>query len=310
MATKSFSLRGVLGLLTETPLHCGAESTAGYVDLPIQRERHNSFPVIPGSTLKGVLRDELEGTPGVSIKSIFGAAGAAGTGAGASPGSVSFGDGVLVAFPVRSSKAPFFWVSSPYALERVLRLLGHSETIPTPPAGKAYGLEPGRVLLEELLVEVEAKPELFDTKGKSLLTSLMRLLPADGSGFDTLRALFARRLLVLNEEELKVLVETATEVVTRIKLNALGTTQTLKREEAVAAGIKDPTDEDLQGNMFVEELVPPETLFAAPIRAGSLPKVFTQALEAKTVIRLGGDETIGRGVTHMTWAPDPFGKEG
>lgn len=310
MATKSFLLRGVLGLLTETPLHCGAESTAGYVDLPIQRERHNGFPVIPGSTLKGVLRDELSGIKNLSIQTIFGAAGEPGSGDGASPGSVSFGDGVLAAFPVRSSKAPFHWVSCPYALERVLRLLGNTAKVPAPQSGKAFGLEPGKVLLEEILVDVQAKPEWFAADGNGLAASLIPLLPAKGTGFDTLRELFPKRLLVLGDDDFKTLVLTATEVVTRIKLNALGTTKTLSEKEAKDAGIENPTAEDLQGNMFVEELVPPETLFAAPLRAGTLPEVFTKALKERSVIRLGGDETIGRGVTHMTWFAPPVGKGG
>jgi len=47
----------ILYLFTRTPLHVGAGSSVGAIDQPIQRERHTGFPTIPGSSLKGVLRD-------------------------------------------------------------------------------------------------------------------------------------------------------------------------------------------------------------------------------------------------------------
>ncbi len=49
-----------LFLICETPLHAGSGSDLGIVDLPIQRERHTSFPKIEGSSLKGALREAVE----------------------------------------------------------------------------------------------------------------------------------------------------------------------------------------------------------------------------------------------------------
>lgn len=40
-----------------TGLHPGSGTALGVVDLPVQRERHTQWPTIPGSALKGVLRD-------------------------------------------------------------------------------------------------------------------------------------------------------------------------------------------------------------------------------------------------------------
>ena len=42
-----------------TSVHPGSGTALGHVDLPIQRERHTDWPMIPGSSLKGVLRDAL-----------------------------------------------------------------------------------------------------------------------------------------------------------------------------------------------------------------------------------------------------------
>ena len=43
-------------LIAEAPIHAGSGSEVGIVDLPIQRERHTSFPKIEGSGIKGCFR--------------------------------------------------------------------------------------------------------------------------------------------------------------------------------------------------------------------------------------------------------------
>jgi CRISPR-associated protein Cmr4 len=294
VASKTFLDIGALGLYTETPLHCGSEGGTGYVDLPIQRERHTRYPVIPGSTIKGVLRDELRkelGTP--ATEAIFGTEDAKG------PGSVSFGDGILAAFPVRSSDAPFHWVTCPFVLERVFRLLGKTVKPPgRPDPRKAWAREKGSVLLEELRVEKVADPGFFSDKGESGLQVLIGLLPDEGRGFGYTRELFKDRLLILSDDDFKELAETATEVVTRIKLNALGTTRTIPVEDAP----KGMSDFDRQGNLFVQEVLPPEALFVSALRGtGEWTENILKSVGKRPVLRLGGDETIGRGVTHVTF---------
>jgi len=101
---------------------------------------------------------------------------------------------------------------------------------------------------------------------------------------------------VVRDEDFKVLVETGTEVLTRIKLNDLGTTTTVDKKKAEELGI-----EDREGNLFVEEVVPPETLFLCALRNGEKATDLVEKLKALGVLRLGGDETIGRGLTHLRW---------
>lgn len=299
MGSKTFTRAAVLGLYTETSLHCGAESGTGYVDLPVQRERHTAYPVIQGSTIKGVLRDEV--WPDLSaedrkekVRAVFGSEDAK------RPGSVSFGDGLLAAFPVRSSGAPFHWVTCPFVLERVFRLLGIAKEVASPAERSAWGASRGEVLLEEIRLTVKESPDLFGDGG--LLRHLLRLLPADDRGFAYTRRIFLSRLLVVTDQDFRELVETGTEVVTRIKLNALGTTTNLVADEHPELTAK----EDLQGNLFVEELVPPETLFACALRTASDPAGLLDSLPA--LVRLGGDETIGRGLTHVTRAEEAAGE--
>src|SRR5205814_1973237 len=47
----------LLFLHAQTSLHPGSGTALGTVDLPGQRERHTQWPTIPGSALKGILRD-------------------------------------------------------------------------------------------------------------------------------------------------------------------------------------------------------------------------------------------------------------
>lgn len=298
MASKTFTEIGVLGLYTETPLHCGAEGGTGYVDLPVQRERHTNYPVIPGSTIKGVLRDELKEALGeTAVHAVFGREEDKPQNITGNPGGASFGDGILVAFPVRSSEAPFHWVTCPFVLERVFRSLGAKAELKEPAKGEAWSAQTGDVLLEEIRVARKALPSFF---GKDAgIDHLRKLLPS-GEHFEYTRKIFAERLLILTDADFKELVETGTEVLTRIKLNFLGTTANLDKKDLPEEERKRP-DSDYKGNMFVEEIVPPETLFLAPLRGGDAGGKLKEALKNRKVIRLGGDETIGRGVTHATF---------
>lgn len=47
----------LLFLHCHTALHCGSGAAVGSIDLPVQRERHTGWPLIPAATIKGVLRD-------------------------------------------------------------------------------------------------------------------------------------------------------------------------------------------------------------------------------------------------------------
>jgi len=136
-----------------TPLHPGSGTALGVVDLPVQRERHTQrhtqWPTIPGSSLKGVLRDAYrrggngQGDGGkASVEVVFGPdVGEAEKHAGA----VSITDARLFAFPVRSLQGVFAWVTSPGVLQRFKSDLAlanqqggqSSWAVPELPQGKA-----------------------------------------------------------------------------------------------------------------------------------------------------------------------------
>jgi CRISPR-associated protein Cmr4 len=260
-------------LYTETPLHCGAEAGRGFVDLPVQRERHSGFPVIPGSTIKGVLRDETDNEWGGKRDVYFGAPN--GPNNDTVPGTISFSDGFLAAFPVRTTKVPFVWVSCPMVLERVYRAFG--EALPAGvdalKSGEGLSALGGDILLEDLVVTLQ--------KPKAAVNDFVaeHLLP-DVPAFAYTRAIFRDRFVIVSDQDFQWLVESGTEVVTRIQLS---------RETGTTSGPG--------GNMFNEELVPRDTLFFSVLRELPQRESKFPVENIPDTIRLGGDETIGRGIT-------------
>jgi CRISPR-associated protein Cmr4 len=144
-----------------TPLHIGAGQGLGHVDLPIVREGHTNFPYIPGTSLKGALRNweinrvvrerkrgekpsqleekltdkdkfDPEDRDIVRLAKIFGTAGevaeqdnkALEEGKEVGAGKVLFSDAFIVLFPVKSAKGIFSLTTCPYVINRFFELLG------------------------------------------------------------------------------------------------------------------------------------------------------------------------------------------
>lgn len=160
-----------LFLICETPLHAGSGSDLGIVDLPIQRERHTSFPKIEGSSLKGALREALEqevlkpflkdnskkedvrkelkklnivfghdegalqGFSKDDMKKLFDTKDKDGNNVSGKTdfaGAIGFTDARLLLFPVKSMKGVFAWATCPKALKQFETDMKLSEEITTP----------------------------------------------------------------------------------------------------------------------------------------------------------------------------------
>jgi CRISPR type III-B/RAMP module RAMP protein Cmr4 len=102
-----------------TPMHIGSGTTLSLIDLPIQREAHTDFPVMPSSAIKGVIRASFNEQ---EQEDIFGK--------GDEEGKVIFTDGKILLFPVKSLKGVFVWITSPYVLERFKRDIEINVEIP------------------------------------------------------------------------------------------------------------------------------------------------------------------------------------
>lgn len=112
----------MISFFTRTPLHVGCGSSVGAIDLPVLRERATDLPVIPGSTLKGVLADlflaKNEANKWIRTAEGIDLFGNDDT-KNATRGKLMVGEARLVAFPVRSAKGGFVWATSPLLLGRL-----------------------------------------------------------------------------------------------------------------------------------------------------------------------------------------------
>jgi CRISPR-associated protein Cmr4 len=118
-------------LLSRTPLHVTAGNVIGPLDYPTQRERHTTLPVIPGAVVRGGFASLWttyapadagpEATPRLARSPdgiwLFGA----NDPANSAPGVLQFTEAKLLAFPVRSARAGFGWITCPLILKRFAR---------------------------------------------------------------------------------------------------------------------------------------------------------------------------------------------
>lgn len=261
-----------LVIFTRTPLHVGAGASVGAIDQPVQRERHTGFPIIPGSSIKGVLRDHLESLGRDEINRQFGT----GTdGEVAAAGHISFGEARLVAFPVRSAKGAFALAVSPLTLRRLARDAGWSLQVPDMPTdmrclagGKIVIPDKKAVVLEEYGFGVDGE---FPTDWEQKLTSLLDDAVLGGA---------AGRFVLLSDGDLS-----------HFAVNACQVNQHVR--------IDDETGTADDGGLFNEETVPSETLFYAALTRlrgddGTANPVF-EKLASEQLVQFGGDGTTGLG---------------
>ncbi len=100
-------------LTCETPLHAGEGSDIGYIDLPIQREKHTHFPKVEASGLKGAFKDEYRNKQKtIDVESLFGPDN--------NPdrqGAIGFSNARILLFPACSIRGVFGWLTCPTVLK-------------------------------------------------------------------------------------------------------------------------------------------------------------------------------------------------
>lgn len=269
-----------------SPLHAGTGQGVGVIDLPIAREKATNLPYLPGSTLKGTLRDECEGKPGNgNVKSIFGEGGDS-TG---SSGSAIFTDHRLLCLPVRSLFGTFAWVTSPYILERFKRdceNIGNTETLGVPnvenencvvASGSRLRNNDNKVILEDLDLTSSESSDVADCADWANLLS-KRIFP-DNTAW---HKFFCERLCVVSDDVMNFLAETATEVKARNVLSENKTSDNLWYEEAL------PTETILSG-----------ILATVSVNAKAEDVISTIRELCKKPIQLGGNMTVGRGLCRV-----------
>lgn len=299
MAETVFSgqVSGMLLLHAQTALHPGSGTALGTVDLPIQRERHTQWPVIPGSSLKGVLRDccrqQVAGKTGKEADAddnVISAFGPPTVDADKHAGALSLSDARICAFPVRSLRGVFAWITCPAVLDRLnrdLSMAGLEQLAPAPSIGAdkvaCAGDSPllvdgNKVVLEEYefthTADANTIPHWFASHFAEDLPTQQRM---------------KTHLAVLSDDDFTHFVRHSTEVVARVGLDY--ERKTVK-----------------QGALFYQEFLPAETLFYAVVFANAsrregvrktAPEILgylRESLQRVRVLQIGGDETIGKGL--------------
>lgn len=301
-----FQTTDLLFLYTETPLHAGTGSGLGAVDLPIQRERITGYPLVQASAIKGVLRGMAEASTGPASAEVVTTFGPDTNNASEHAGAFSPGDARLLLFPVRSLLGIFAWTTSLDILNRFVRDAGQNIgwKVPQLPeggialVGKNSVLTPdneNRVVLEEFSFKVDARDEV--TTIADWLAA--HALPS-GAEYAYWRKALPQRLIILPEDDFREFTRFSTEVVTRVQLD--NETKTVK-----------------SGALWTEENLPTDTLLYVPVYA-TQPRnkeehwpagwrdekdvlKFVRGLVSKQGrLQIGGNETIGRGITALRWA--------
>jgi len=282
----------IMTIFTRTPLHVGAGSSVGAVDQPVIRERHTRFPIIPGSAIKGVLADlwnneriqainkegqpknDKDGKPVMirtgSALELFGSD----DNDNSSAGHLLVGEARVIAFPVRSAKGSFAWITCPLALSRFERDANVQLNV-----DKIEGLTENQCVAADGVIldgHVILEEYCFQSIKKDISAITNEL---EKYGDDPVWSEVADRLVVVNDEMFSYFVENACEVVTRTRIN-------------------DETGTVDGGALFNQEQVPSETMFYAVFgetMANCLDVLQKKLSASGNILQIGGDGAIGIG---------------
>lgn len=267
-----------------TPVHSGTGQTVAVVDLPIAREKATGWPIIPASSLKGVLRDALDnGQNKAWVDLAFGKdvreeeQGEAGV--------FCFTDQRILCLAVRSYYGTFAYATCPLVLRRFardMRAMGAQPPLKTVPSvtdgmsalvanGSAL-VRGGKLYLEDLDLSAKEDANTAEIAG-ALAKSLFSEHPQA----------FTERFVIVSDEVFNFLCETAIEVVARVRL-------------------QDETKTVQSGALWYEEAVPAESLFSgAVLIADHYRKDATELWDnfKPNLIQIGGNSTVGRGLCRV-----------
>lgn len=272
-----------------SPLHAGTGQGVGVIDLPIAREKATNIPYLPGSSVKGSLRDMFNDEEDIRNR-IFGPESKDITDNNGYAGAIQFTDQTLLCLPVRSLAGTFAYVTSPYILKRLKRDANLSEdkynlsSIDDDKcritAANALKLTDTKVCLEDLDLDFEENE-----------TAWANWLKDKVFAETTWQNLFAERFCIVSDNVFSFLLNTATEVTARIK-------------------IQDDTKTTQAGALWYEESLPTESILFG--LALSFPNPKTGLDDAQIFehispkldkpLQFGGNATVGRGICKVRLA--------
>ncbi len=279
-----------------SPIHVGVGQAIGIVDLPIARERAAGLPMIPGSAIKGVLRDYF--AHDALQKTLFGPDRIEKS-EDIHAGAMVFGDALLLALPVRSLVGMVSFVTSPFLLSRYRQAARRAGVADLPEipvvsqendvlvtsesanATRAGAQSHELVILEDLDLYARSAPEA---------TAWAKML-ADTLKDEDWKPHFSARFSIVSDAVLGYLADTATEIRSRIRID--------DERHTVA-----------KGALWYEENLPAESLLfgvlgfdAAFDDSGIVDTraAFRERLQenGQALLQIGGKATVGRGLVRF-----------
>ena len=266
-------------------LHVGTGQSVGTVDLPIARAKASNLPLVPGSAIKGVLRDELK-LPAPDLKALFGPESTAMESAHA--GAIAVGDAHLLILPIRSFAGTVAFATCPFILKHYARDMGFKDSLPaieTAGVGTKSALLLGnKIALEDLDITAATLPDV-----EKWATKIAEALyPGD----KTWQAEFTSRFVILPDDIFSFLADTATEIRMRI---AIDRNTRIVKNGALWSEENLPAESVLWGVMGISKSRDKDHKKEAEDMSKLLPK-------GETALQIGGKHTVGRGLCRLVLA--------
>ena len=295
MHTQIFHLQNL------SALHVGTGQGVGVVDLPIARSKSTNLPLVPGSAIKGVWRDELasqEFLPKSDVQTLFGPDSSM---EDAHAGAIAFGDANLLLLPIRSFAGTVAYATCPFILRQYKRdNQAQTSNLQIPQLGGSDDDKvsarvtdnselmvgnTGNIALEDL--DIQAYDNDTTQRWAEAITEF--LYPETSKDYEEWRTQVAKRFVILPDDIFSFLADTATEVRTRIRIDRK--TRTVQ-----------------QGALWTEENLPADSVFWGVLGVSASRKKqdnrsaqdLADLLPNHEVkIQIGGKHTVGRGFCRL-----------
>lgn len=289
---------GIFHIQALSAVHVGIGQAMGVVDLPIMRSKATHLPLIPGSAIKGVLRDEL-----VEVKiqkDIWFGPENISSSDDSYAGALVIGDAHLLVLPVRSLIGVCAFVTCPFILKRYAQDKGINIDIPTISSGviahssNSVISNNNRSVLEDIDLTTENNTHATADLWSDEISSAFYPNEKDVNRSD-----FKSRFAIISDDDFSFLADTATEIRARIKIND---------ERGVVE----------KGALWYEENLPAESILWGVWALGTSRRPQKEDEEKPNsvfggkniTIQIGGKASVGRGLVRLVTSEKPGAKDG
>lgn len=275
----------VYHLFSQTILHCGSGQSVGIVDQPIARERASYLPIVPGSTVRGVLKAYISLKESDLSQSLFGYDKQDGEPSFA--GALSITDAHLLLMPVRTVYGILAYATCPFILQRYKKDQKLDVKVPTPANDQALYPKGNPNHQDNLMVleDLDLKAQECEYTQQWAEYIAQTLYAKDSPDYSDM----SKRIIVLPDTVFSFLAETATEIRTRIRINQ-------------ETGVVD------NGALWTEESLPAESVLWGVFsvdeprlndKNGDKRPRFNDIINNKPVLQMGGNMGTGNGLVQF-----------